>query len=102
MNKFTDSCGFVHIQETLTCSNPTIETLEKDVKYEPSQWHRSGVFIVKFERITYLFYYFYCLLWNNKETFTGFPSSSLYAVSVYWNKGVVTAGFNWKEILNDI
>ena len=37
MNKFTDSCGFVHIQETLTYSNPTIETLEKDVKYEPNQ-----------------------------------------------------------------
>ena len=55
MNKFADSCGFVHIQETLTCSNPTIGTLEKDVKYESSQWHRSGVFIVKFERITYLF-----------------------------------------------
>ena len=42
----------------MTCSNSTIETLEKSVKLclkltlktpEPHQWRRSGVFIVNFE-----------------------------------------------------
>ena len=44
--------------QTLTCSNSTIETLEKSVKLclkltlktlEQHQWRRSGVFIVNFE-----------------------------------------------------
>ena len=37
-----------------TCSNSTIETIEKGVKYIQRQWGRLGDFIVNFEHISHL------------------------------------------------
>ena len=45
-------------QEINTCSKPTIETLEQDVKYDPSQWRCTGVFVFNFEHISHLFLVF--------------------------------------------
>ena len=42
------------------CSKLTIKTPERRL------WRRSGVFIVNFEHISHLFYYFYCWLWKSK------------------------------------
>ena len=42
------------IQLAFTCSNSTIETIEKGVKYIQRQWDRLGVFIVNFEHISHL------------------------------------------------
>ena len=41
-------------QLAFTCSNSTIETIEKGVKYIQRQWDRLGVFIVNFEHISHL------------------------------------------------
>ena len=60
-------------QLTLTYSNLTIETLQKDVKYvqkltvkapEWRQWRRSGAFIVNFAHISNLFLVFLSLPLN--------------------------------------
>ena len=44
--------GLSTAQLTFTCSNSTIETVEKGVKYR--QLRRSGVFIINFEHISHL------------------------------------------------
>ena len=63
----TDFHNIQKIQQIFTCSNSTIETLEKDLKFLKSQqWRRSGVFIVNFEYILYIFLVFPLLYLNRK------------------------------------
>ena len=49
-------------QLTITCSNSTIQTLEKDIKF--ARRRRSGVFIVNFEHVSQLFLVFLLLTFN--------------------------------------
>ena len=65
-----------HSLQTFTCSMSIIETLEKDVKFVLSQQHRNQketgmtsmrlfcIFIVDFERISYLFLDFLLFTWS--------------------------------------
>ena len=59
-----DNQILVYYQLVFTFSKLTKETLEQGVKYDPTRWRRSGVFIVNFEHNSHLVLVFVLLTFN--------------------------------------